>query len=58
MSLSTLRRVPDSAPCVTFALNGDIEGLKELFARGLVSPRDVSTTLGYSILRVSRATVW
>lgn len=58
MSLSTLRRVPDSAPCVTFALNGDIEGLKELFARGLASPRDVSTTRGYSILRVSRATVW
>ena len=57
MSLSTLRRVPDSAPCVTFALNGDIEGLKDLFARGLASPRDVSTTRGYSILRVSRSHV-
>ena len=58
MSLSTLRRVPDSAPCVTLALNGDIEGLKDLFARGLASPRDVSNTRGYSILRVCGATVW
>ena len=55
MSLSTLRRVPDTAACVTFALNGDIEGLKDLFVRGLASPRDVSNTRGYSILRVSRS---
>lgn len=52
MSLGTLRQVPDSAPCVTFALNGNIDGLKDLFTRGLASPRDVSTTRGYSILRV------
>ncbi|KAL8806006.1 MAG: hypothetical protein Q9200_005212 [Gallowayella weberi] len=50
--MSTLRRVPDSAQCVTFALNGDIDGLKDLFRRGLASPRDVSTTRGYSVLRV------
>ena len=50
--LSTLRRVPDSAQCVNFALNGNIEGLKGLFIRGLASPRDVSSTRGYSILRV------
>ena len=49
--LSTLRRVPDSAQCVNFALNGDIDGLKDLFKRGLASPRDVSTTRGYSVLR-------
>ncbi|KAL8816264.1 MAG: hypothetical protein Q9223_004697 [Gallowayella weberi] len=49
--MSTLRRVPDSAQCVTFALNGDIDGLKDLFRRGLASPRDVSTTRGYSVLR-------
>lgn len=42
--LSTLRRVPDSALCVNFALSGNIDGLKELFKRGLASPRDVSTT--------------
>jgi hypothetical protein len=53
MSLSTLRRVPDSAQSVNFALNGNIEGLKDLFIRGLASPRDVSTTRGYSVLRVS-----
>ena len=50
--ISTLRRVPDSAPCVAFALNGDIDGLKDLFRRGMASPRDVSSTRGYSVLRV------
>ena len=49
--LSTLRRVPDSAQCVNFALNGKIDGLKDLFRRNLASPRDVSTTRGYSVLR-------
>lgn len=49
--LNTLRRVPDSAQCVNFALNGNIDGLKDLFKRGLASPRDVSTTRGYSVLR-------
>ena len=51
--LSSLRRIPDSAPCVNFALNGNIDGLKDLFKRGLASPRDVSSTRGYSVLRVS-----
>ena len=49
--LSTLRRVSDSAQCVNYALNGNIDGLKDLFRRGLASPRDVSTTRGYSVLR-------
>lgn len=49
--LSTLRRVPDSAQCVNFALNGNTDGLKDLFRRGLASPQDVSTTRGYSVLR-------
>ncbi|KAF2149926.1 hypothetical protein K461DRAFT_245163 [Myriangium duriaei CBS 260.36] len=49
--LETLRRVPDTAQCVTFALNGDIDGLKYLFRNGLASPRDVSSTRGYSVLR-------
>lgn len=51
LELSTLKRVPDSAQCVNFALNGNIDGLKDLFRRGLASPRDVSTTRGYSMLR-------
>jgi hypothetical protein len=53
MELSTLRRVPDSAQCITFVLEGNIEGLKTLFSQGLASPRDVSTTRGYTLLRVS-----
>ncbi|KAL9022524.1 MAG: hypothetical protein Q9185_000234 [Variospora sp. 1 TL-2023] len=50
VSLSMLRRVPDSAPCVKFAVDGSIHGLKDLFKRGLASPKDVSSTRGYSIL--------
>ena len=37
-SLRSLRRVPDSASCVHYAMEGNIEGLKGLFARGLASP--------------------
>ena len=55
MSLRTLRRIPDSAQCVNFALNGNIDGLKDLFARGLAPPRDVSSSRGYPILRVSQS---
>ena len=51
MSLSTLRQVPDSAQCVAFALEGNTEGLKTLFRKGFASPRDVSSTRGYSLLR-------
>lgn len=36
---------------VNFALNGNIDGLKDLFKKGLASPQDVSTTRGYSVLR-------
>ena len=53
VSLNTLRRVPDSALCIKYALTGNIEGLRTLFARGLASPMDVCNTRGYSLLRVS-----
>ncbi|KAK3897890.1 ankyrin [Staphylotrichum tortipilum] len=32
--------VPDTAQSITFALRGDIDGLKDLFGRGLASPSD------------------
>ncbi|KAK1727818.1 ankyrin repeat-containing protein-like protein [Colletotrichum acutatum] len=51
LQLSTLRRVPDSSQCVSYALDGNIQGLKSLFGQGLASPRDVSSTRGYSLLR-------
>ncbi len=56
-SLRSLRRVPDSAPCVHYAMDGNIEGLKHLFRRGLASPWDVSSTRGYTLSRVSREIV-
>ena len=52
--LRTLRRIPDSAEAVTFAMTGNIDGLKSLFAKGFASPVDVSDTRGYSLLRVCR----
>lgn len=46
MQLDTLRRMPDTAQCVNYALQGDIEGLRYLFSDSLASPRDVSATRG------------
>lgn len=51
-SLTALRRVPDSATCVKYSLEGNIDGLKSLFRQGLASPKDVSSTRGYTLLRV------
>ena len=52
LQLSTLRRVPDGAQCVEYALAGNIPGLKHLFEQGLASPRDIDAARGYSLLRV------
>lgn len=49
--IKTMRRVSDAAPCVKFALEGNMPALKDLFVRGLASPQDVSGTRGYSLLR-------
>ena len=57
-SLKSLRRVPDSAQCVHYAMQGNIEGLIELFRRGQASPWDVSSTRGYTLSRVSHQLVW
>ena len=53
ISLKTLRRVPDTALSIKYALTGNIEGLQTLFARGLASPMDVDSSRGYSLLSVS-----
>jgi hypothetical protein len=50
--------VPDTAPAITLAVNGDIGGLKSLFERGLASPRDTSASRGYSLIRVGPAIVF
>lgn len=44
--------VPDTAQSIQFAIKGDISGLNYLFSQGLASPRDVSTSRGFSLLRV------
>jgi len=49
--LETLRRVPDASQCVSFAQTGNIDGLRYLFRNGLASPRDVSSSRGYTLLR-------
>ena len=49
--MTLMRRIPDNAQAVEFALAGDTDGLKHLFSRGLASTRDVSSTRGYTLLR-------
>lgn len=51
IQLDMLRIIPDNAQCINFAINGNIKGLKHLFHEGSASPRDISTTRGYSLLR-------
>lgn len=51
LCLDVLRRIPDSSQSVDFAQKGDIRGLKHLFRHGLASPRDISSSRGYSLLR-------
>ena len=49
--LSTTRRVADDSLSISFAMKGDITGLKHLFADGLAGPRDVSNSRGYTLMR-------
>ena len=49
-------KVPDTAQSIWFAMNGDIDGLKYLFRQGLASPRDVSYSRGFSLVRVGLTT--
>ncbi|RYP49792.1 hypothetical protein DL768_004579 [Monosporascus sp. mg162] len=53
LHLETLRLVPDSSQCVSYARAGNISGLQYLFRHGLASPRDVSSSRGYTLLRWS-----
>lgn len=51
--LSAIRRVPDDSQSISFAIQGNIDGLKNLFDKGLFGPRDVSDSRGYTLMRVS-----
>ncbi len=56
--LSTTRRVPDDSQAISFAMQGNIDGLKYLFSQGLAGPRDVSDSRGFTLMRVSlRSTI-
>jgi hypothetical protein len=48
-----MRRIPDNAAAVSYAISGNIDKMKDLFSRGLASPHDVSDTRAYTPLRVS-----
>ncbi|KAJ8058272.1 hypothetical protein OCU04_012467 [Sclerotinia nivalis] len=50
-NLKSLGRVPDSSQSVHYAMDGNIEGLKDLFRGGLASLWDVSSTRGYMFSR-------
>ena len=51
--LSTTRRVPDDSQSISFAMQGNIDGLRYLFSQGLAGPRDVSDSRGFTLMRVS-----
>jgi hypothetical protein len=51
LQLSTLRRVPDDARSVAYAMQGNIDGLQQLFVQGLASPRDVSASRAFTLMR-------
>lgn len=55
--LPTQTKVPDTAQSIWFAISGDIDGLKNLFRQGLASPRDVSYSRGFSLMRVGLTTL-
>lgn len=52
LQLAVLRRVPDTSLSISYARQGNIDGLRYLFAQGLASPRDVSDSRGFSLVRV------
>ncbi|EMD97585.1 hypothetical protein COCC4DRAFT_148962 [Bipolaris maydis ATCC 48331] len=51
IQLHDFRVVPDTARSVWFAITGNIGGLQKLFAQGLASPKDISYTRQYSLVR-------
>ena len=53
LQLSTTRRIPDDSQSITFAMQGNVDGLKYLISQGLVGPRDVSNSRGFTLMRVS-----
>ena len=53
LHLSTTRRISDDSQSISFALQGNIDGLKDLFSQRLAGPRDVSHSRGYTLMRVS-----
>jgi hypothetical protein len=56
LQLPTQMKVPDTAQSIQFAMEGNIDGLKSLFSQGLASPRDVSNSRGFSLMRVGLTT--
>lgn len=56
LQLPTETKVPDTAQSIQFAVKGNIDGLKHLFSQGLASPRDVSSSRGFSLVRVGLTT--
>ena len=48
----TQMKISDTAQSISFAMKGDIDGLKYLFSQGLASPRDVSNSRGFTLVNV------
>ena len=54
ISLNMPRVIPDESPVLSFAVQGNLEGIISLFKQGLASPFDVGFSNGRTALHVSR----
>jgi hypothetical protein len=52
VSLSMPRVIPDNAPVLTFAVQGNLDGIRSLFSKGIASPYDVALSNGRTALHV------
>ena len=52
MSLTVPRVIPDDSPILSFAVQGNLEGIKSLFSQGIASPYDVGLSNGRTALHV------
>jgi hypothetical protein len=53
ISLSVPRVIPDDGPILSFAVQGNLDGIKSLFSQGIASPYDVGFNNGRTALHVS-----
>jgi hypothetical protein len=52
VSLSMPQVITDNAPILIFAVQGNLDGIKSLFSKGVASPYDIALSNGRTALHV------